>query len=516
MKDAVIGVDIGTTGCRAVIYRPNGQALANCSAEYPLHTPHAGWAEQQPIDIWHACKTVVHDAVQQAALPPTAIAGMCFSVAFHSFLAVNANGEPLCPVLTWADSRSQPYTEQLKKTLDGNALYHRTGCPLHPMYPLSKIVWLRQERPDAFRQAAKFISIKEYIIQRLTGQFVIDRSIASGTGLYNFLTYDWDQEALAAAGITADQLSSVYPTSHVLEGILPGIAAELGLPAATAVVLGAGDGAMANLGSGVVRPGQLTATVGTSGAVRMLIRQPQTDPQGRTWCYNLNEDYWMAGAAINNGGISLRWVRDQVAADVKTRVAACGRDPYDLLTEAAASVAPGADGLLLLPLFSGERAPYWNADARGVLFGMGLNHETRHIVRAALEGVMFRMYSIFNALEAVAGQAGEIRVSGSFTRSPLWLTIMADIFGREILAPGEPEGAAFGASAFGMTALGLLTDLEAIGKLTAVREIYRPSPIHHTTYQELYDIYLRVYWNLQTEFHDIAAVQRRTKGEHHG
>ncbi|KYZ76280.1 gluconokinase [Anaerosporomusa subterranea] len=510
-RTAVIGVDIGTTGCRAVIYLPNGQSLANFSAEYRLFTPHAGWAEQQPADIWQAFITVVRSAVQQSGLPPQAIAGMCFSVAFHSFLAVDAAGEPLCPVLTWADSRSQPYTEKLKTTIDGKALYHRTGCPLHPMYPLSKAVWLRQERPEAFRRAAKFISIKEYVIKRLTGQFAVDRSIASGTGLYNFETLAWDQEALAVVGITADHLSTVYPTSHVLEGILPSVAGELGLDSSIAVVLGAGDGAMANLGSGVVRPGQLTATVGTSGAVRMLIKQPQTDPQRRTWCYNLNEEYWMAGAAINNGGISLRWVRDQVAADVKQQAAACGRDPYDLLTEAAANVAPGAEGLLLLPLFSGERAPYWNADARAVLFGVGLNHETRHIVRAALEGVMFRMYSIFSALKDVAGQASEIRVSGSFTRSPLWLTIMADIFGREILAPGEPEGAAFGASAFGMVALGLLKDLEAIGQLTSIREIYRPDLTNHATYRELYDIYLRVYWNLQKEFHDIAAIQRRPK-----
>lgn len=507
-KNAVIGVDIGTTGCRAVIYLPDGQLLANVAAEYRLYTPRAGWAEQQPQDIWQAFVSVVAAAVRQAGLPAPAIAGLCFSVAFHSFLAVDAADEPLCPVLTWADSRSQPYTEQLKAAIDGNALYHRTGCPLHPLYPLSKTVWFQREH-QAAKRAAKFISIKEYIIRRLTGQFAVDRSIASGSGFYNFHTLAWDEEALAAAGISAEQLSPVYPTTHVLSGILPQVAAELGLETSLAVILGAGDGALANLGSGVVRPGQLTATVGTSGAVRMLVKQPQTDPERRTWCYNLNEDYWMAGAAINNGGISLRWVRDQVATHIKQRAAACGRDPYDLLTEAAAAIAPGAEGLLLLPLFSGERAPYWNADARGVLFGLGLNHQTAHIVRAALEGVMFRMYSIFSALEDVAGRAGEIRVSGSFTRSPLWLAIMADIFGREILAPGEPEGAAFGASAFGMVALGLLKDLEAIGSLTTIKKVYRPDLNHHALYRELYDIYLRVYRNLQQEFGDIAALQRR-------
>lgn len=509
-KQAVIGVDIGTTGCRAAIHRPDGRLLASQAREYPLLTPRPEWAEQDPDIIYQKFCEVVSAAVSQAGLAPEEVAGLSFSAVFHSFLAVDRDGEALCPLLTWADNRSQQAAERLKKTVDGTAVYRRTGCPLHPMYPLAKIAWLAAERPDLFRRAAKFVSIKEYIVHRLTGRFAVDRSIASGTGLYNFNTLEWDEELLAVLGIGAERLSAVHSPAAVLPGIRPEAAAALGISPATPLVLGAGDGAMASLGSGVVRPGLMAATVGTSGAVRMLSPRPLTDEQGRTWCYNLNDDYWMVGAAINNGGIALRWVRDEIAECASREAAATGADAYDLLSGYARAVPAGSEGLIALPLFTGERAPYWNADARGILFGLTLTHTKRHIVRAILEGVVYRMYSIFAALESVAGPAEEVRASGSFTRSPLWVQIMADTFGRPVKVPGEPEGAAFGASAFGMVALGLLPDLAAIGQLGAVREVFRPDAANTARYSELYGIFTRVYRNLQKEFSDIASIQRGT------
>lgn len=509
MIEAVVGVDIGTTGCRAAVYTAAGAEMGGQSAEYPLYTPYAGWAEQDAEEIWRAFVSIVAGAVAASGLEPGEISGISLSTAFHSLLPVDREGNPLGRLMTWGDSRSQPYTEQLKQKTDMKAVYRRTGCPLHPMYMPSKILWLRHEQPDIFRRAKRFVTIKDFLLYRLTGRFMVDRSIASGGGFYNFKTMDWDEEVLALAGVSRDQLSTVASSSQVLEGVNAAVAGVLGLSAGVRVVLGAGDGAMANLGSGVVRPGQMTATVGTSGAVRMLIPAPQTDEKGRTWCYNLDDRYWMAGAAINNGGISLRWVRDQIATELKQQADQSGRDAYELLTDLAASVPAGSDGLLLLPLFTGERAPYWNADARAVMFGLNLAHEKRHIIRAAMEGVIFRMYSIFTALEDVAGTADEIRVSGSFTHSSLWLQMMADIFGRDVLVPDKPEGAVFGAAAFGMVSLGILPDIESIGQFIRIKKAYHPAPDTHAIYQELFAIYQRLYWNLQNEFRDIAAFQRK-------
>jgi gluconokinase len=503
----IISVDIGTTGCRAAVFRPDAVQLAGSSAEYPLHTPEPAWAEQDPEEIYQAFVRTVNEVVAAARLSADDVAGLSFSSVFHSMVAVDAEGQALSRLLIWADTRAQKYTEKLKAERDGKAIYSRTGCPLHPMYWPSKILWMRQETPQVFARTAKFLSIKEYILYRLLGKFVVDRSIASGTGLYNFKTLSWDEELLAALGIGEDKLSQVLSTTHVERGLTPAAAAALGLKTGTAVVLGAGDGVMSAVGSGAVNPGQLTAMIGTSGAVRVVADKPGVDEQSRTWCYNLTDAYWVLGGAINNGGIVFRWVRDQLGAEERQEAARLGLDAYDLLCREAEKVPAGSGGLLCLPFFTGERAPYWNANARGVLFGLSINHERPHIVRAALEGVVFRMFSIFSALEEVSGAVTEIRASGSFTRSPLWLQIMADIFGRTITVPGEPEGSVFGAAVLGMSALGMLGDVREVTRFINIKDRYQPVAANHERYQALYAIYQRVYWNLQQEFSAITDLQ---------
>lgn len=510
-KTAIIGVDIGTTGCRAVIYRVDGKALASCTAEYALYTPHTDWAEQDPEEIYQAFLLVVRGAVMQAKLAPTEIAGIAFSSVFHSLVPVDINGQALSRLLIWADTRSQEYCEQLKAAHDAKRIYASTGCPLHPMYWLSKIFWMRNELPEVFRQTAKFISIKEFVLYRLLGKYLADRSLASGTGIYDIYKQEWHTGLLEIIGITLNQLSPVVPTTHVEEGIVPEVAAQLGLHSRTSVIIGAGDGVLANVGSGAVSPGQLTATIGTSGAVRMITDTPRIDDKGRTWCYNLSEQHWVLGGAINNGGIALRWVRDKFAVPEQQIAEKLGLDAYDILSRYAAQKPAGSDGLIMLPFFAGERAPNWNANARGVLFGLNLNHGKRHIVRATLEGVIYRMFSIFTALQEVAGLAEEIRVSGSFTHSPEWVQIMADVFGKSIAVPDEPEGAAFGAAVLGMVALGMIHDITDVAKMVRIKKFYQPNAQHHERYCQLYAIYDRIYWNLQEEFEEIAKIQRSWK-----
>lgn len=508
---AVVGIDIGTTGCRAVIHRIDGAILANQSLDYPLYTPHHTWAEQDPEEIFQAILIVIEKAVLQAGVRPEDIACMSFGSVFHSFIPVDKEGNALYRMMNWADQRSQSYTEELKRAHDAAAIYRNTGCPLHPMYMPSKIVWLKKERPDLFSRTYKIISIKEYVLYRFLGKYIIDRSIASGGGMYNIHKLEWDKDLLRILGVSADLFSEAVPTTHIEEGITPGIASRLNLPRSLKVVIGAGDGVLSSIGSGAVNPGQLTAMIGTSGAVRLVTDKPTVDAKGRTWCYNLTEQHWVAGGAINNGGIAFRWMRDKFA-ETEQRVAdKLGLDAYQLLSRYAEKVPAGSNGLILLPFFAGERAPHWNANARGVLFGLNLNHDKRHIIRATLEGVTFRMFSIFKALNEVAGPVNEIRVGGSFTRSKLWVQIMADVFGKVISVPGEPEGSAFGSVILGMHALGLLRDIKEVGNFINIKERYYPIEEHHHHYQELFEIYERIYWNLQAEFSAIADIQRLRK-----
>ncbi|MBU2699958.1 gluconokinase [Sporomusaceae bacterium BoRhaA] len=507
-QQAVMGIDIGTTGCRAVIYRPDGTTLANQSLEYPLYTPQAAWAEQDPEEIYAAFIQVVSRAMVQSKLKADELAGICFSAVMHSVIPIDQNGHPLHNMLIWADSRSQLYTEKLKNDFDVKNIYCKTGCPLHPMYPLSKILWFKYERPDIFARTAKFIGIKEFICYRLFGKFIVDKSVATATALYNIHTMEWDSELLTILGISSEMLSEVVPTTFIVQGIVSEIADRLGILTDTPLVMGATDGILSNIGAGAINPGQVTAMIGTSGAVRIVTDKPKVDEKMRTWCYNMTEDYWVLGGAINNGGIAFRWARDKFAATEQYVADKLDLDTYEILSKYAEQKPAGSDGLIMLPFFSGERAPYYNANARGVLFGLNLNHGKRHLVRATMEGIVYSMFSVFRALEEVTGKAGEIRVSGSFTRSRLWVQIMADVFGRVITVPGEPEGAAFGAAILGMYALGMIQDIKEVKHLIHIKERYYPDEALHARYQRLYLVYERIYWNLQKEFEEIAEIQR--------
>jgi gluconokinase len=255
----------------------------------------------------------------------------------------------------------------------------------------------------------------------------------------------------------------------------------------------------------------MSATIGTSGAVRMLTDRPLTDDKGRTWCYNLTDTVWVAGGAINNGGIALRWMRDKFSETELSVADKLGVDAYELMTQYASKVPPGSDGLIMLPFFTGERAPNWNADARGVLFGLTLNHGKSHLVRATMEGVCYRMNSILSALQEVTGSIREIRVSGSFIRSDVWLQMLADVFNQNVNVPNVNEGAAFGAAVLGFVSSGILDDISATADLVNIERTYRPRDEDVACYKELHDIYERIYWNLQQEFSVIADIQRRAK-----
>ena len=505
-QSIIIGVDIGTTGVRSVAYRL-GNAAATATEEYPLFTDQSGVAEQDADVIMMATEAVIARTVQQLGAEVSDVKGLAFSSVFHSFLAIGEDGRPLTRLMTWADTRSQIYLDEVKELMDWDASYHRTGCPLHPMYSLLKIYWLRKNNPEAFRKATWFGSIKDYAFHRLTGKRMVDRSIASGSGCYNIQTLEWDQEILKLLGISKEQMLTVVPTT-AHEGLQSSMAQRLGLPAGLPVVIGAGDGMMANVGVGAVKPGQLNITIGTSGAIRMAADQPKTDKKRRTWCYNLAEGRWMLGGAINNGGISFRWARDKFAETEQRVAEKLGLDSYSLLATYAEKVPAGSNGLILLPFFTGERAPNWNANARGTLFGLTLNHDKRHIIRATLEGICYRMKSVLESLEEITGTAEEIRVSGSFTRSEVWLQILADVLGREINVPNVEEGAAYGAAILGFYSLGMLSSIDAAADLIGIKKTYFPNKDHQETYEKLYKIYYEIYWNLQDQFQQIADFQR--------
>jgi gluconokinase len=281
-EQCIIGLDIGTTSCKSLVVNLHGTPLGSGSAYYPVLSPFPTWAEQDPEAIFAAVLQAVKSSLDSSEVEPERVLATGVSAALHSLLAVDAQGKPLTKAMIWADTRSAASSAQIKAQCDAHRIYQRTGCPVHPIYPLSKIVWLRSNLPAVYQQARKFISIKEYVISNLLGRYIVDRSVASATGLFNIHTLDWDEEALEIVGIGPDRLSEHVPTTTILEGLDPGCAEAMGVRPDCLLIVGAGDGLLSNVGAGSVEPGQVTCMIGSSGAVRVISSQPKVDEQERT------------------------------------------------------------------------------------------------------------------------------------------------------------------------------------------------------------------------------------------
>ncbi|PWU70409.1 gluconokinase [Gracilibacillus dipsosauri] len=509
MSDVMIGVDIGTTSTKAVVFDKNGKALSRAGVEYPLYTPRPEVAEQDPEEIFQAVITVIKDSMKQANITGEKVQFISFSSAMHSLMVVNQDGKPLTNSITWADNRSSSYMEKVKQTLNGHQIYLRTGTPIHPMSPFLKLIWLKAEQPELFQPSHKFISIKEYIFYRLFGQYLIDYSIASATGMFHLEQLDWDQEVLQLLQIKKEQLSTPVATTHSVTGLYPQYAEELGIPANLPFIIGASDGVLSNLGVNAIEPGVVALTIGTSGAIRTVTNKPVTDPKGRIFCYALTDKHWVIGGPVNNGGMIFRWLKDEFGHVEVEKEKQTGESSYDLLTSLAESVPPGSEGLLFHPYLTGERAPLWDANARGSFFGLSMHHKKAHMVRAVLEGITMNLYSVLLALEELIGEPKRIQATGGFARSRFWRQMLADIFGQQVTVPESFESSCLGAVVLGMYAQSEINSLEEVGRMVGSVHSHQPNPDAAKAYQELMPIFIRIPRLLEKEYEAISRVQKK-------
>lgn len=504
-----MGVDMGTTSTKAVLYDQQGKVLHTHRVEYPLHSSVPGMAEQDPDEIFHAVKEcmkrVIADSKRNAGKHLKLIS---FSSAMHSLIVVDETGKPMTRCITWADNRASEMASRILTEMDGLSIYKRTGTPIHPMSPLTKIAWLRESDPETFAKAYKFIGIKEYICHRWFGKYMVDYSIASATGLFNLEQLNWDEGAMEIAGITADKLSDPVNTTTVFTGIDQHDAQEIGIQPDTPFVIGASDGVLSNLGVNAIDPGVVAVTIGTSGAIRAVTDKPVTDAKGRTFCYALTDRYWVVGGPVNNGGMTLRWVRDELASAETETAKRLGIDPYEMLTKMASRVAPGSDGLIFHPYLAGERAPLWNADARGSFFGLSLIHKREHMIRSVLEGVILNLYTVLLAVEETIGVPTKIQATGGFARSALWRQMMADIFNHEVHVPESFESSCLGAVILGRYAIGEIQDFSSLSEWVGTMYVHQPNSAHVAVYHQIIPIFARVSQLLQEEYHAIAEYQR--------
>lgn len=503
----IIGMDIGTTSTKAVLYGDDGKVYSHANEGYPLYRDATGMAEEDQNEILEAVTKALQQVVGHINFKEDTLKGVSFSSANQSLIALDKDHQPLTRIQTWGDTRSTKYAQQIKNSDRGQAIYEKTGTPIHPMSLLCKIMWLKNEKPDIYEKAAYYCGIKEYIFYRLFGVWQMDISVASCTGLFNIFEQKWDQEAMEIAGVTAKQLPPVVDAYHQFSGLKEEVAKITGCPADTTFIQGAFDGALSNLGVGAIDNGVVAVTIGTSGAVRIVTDHPVTDPKGRIFCYAVDKDHYVVGGPVNNGGDVFRWARDNLFDSEKSTAALLHKNAYDLLTEIAAQVPAGSDGLLFHPYLSGERAPIWEANARGSFFGLTQMHTRAHMVRAVLEGIVYNLYTVLLALEEVVGQPKEILATGGFARSQLWRQMLADVFERPVTIPQDFESSCLGAAVIGMKSLGMADDFNVVKQFIGETSTYDPNPENFDVYRELVPIYIRLTRQLRPEYENIARFQ---------
>ncbi|RYY20420.1 MAG: gluconate kinase, partial [Chitinophagaceae bacterium] len=463
-----------------------------------------------PHTIFDAFVESVSDVILSLQEKST-LTAMCFSSAMHSVILVDINDQPVTNVITWADLRSREQAARLKESPEGASIYRLSGTPIHPMTPLCKIMWFHETQPALFKKAARFISIKEYIVYRLTGKYLVDYSIASATGLFDIYHLKWNAAALSVAGITADQLSDPVTTTHI-EQVDFSLSEDLAIK--TQLVIGASDGCLANLGSNAVKHGDVSITIGTSGAVRMVNAAPKYDSKARIFNYVLTPELFVSGGPINNGGVLLKWytenflqfkssevgpgsVSNESSAPAKPE----SSNEFEYFIEIASTAPPGCEGLIFLPYIQGERAPVWDADAKGVFFGVRSVHTQAHFMRAIIEGICFSLRDVSNSLEETMGAITNVYASGGFVKSPTWVQILCDILGKKIYITDTADASSIGAAMLGLYATNVIVRVEDAAKFLTIQKTYLPAANVSKAYQRNFGIYSNLYNKLKDEFH---------------
>lgn len=461
-----IGIDIGTTATKAVCFDVDGNVIKQLSHSYPMYHPKPDWSVQNPHEILETVLKCIREITNGIDFQ-----FISFSSAMQSIIAIDETGKPLTDAVLWADNRAKDIADKIKNAEEGKRFYKKTGIPIHPFSPMTKIAWFKEFDTEIFSKTSKFISIKEYVWHHLTGEYATDTSMASGTGLLNIHTLKWEDEILDFLQIKTHQLSEIREVTHQAKGILDGFL----------YIIGGGDGPLANLGTGSMNEGFMALTIGTSGAVRMPVNTPFVDEQMRTQCYHLHGNKYLSLGAVNNGAIVLQWLKEAI---LKTD------DSYEELFEAAEKIPAGSEGLLFVPYLLGERAPIWDASAQGSLLGMQIVHTQAHLVRATLEGILFGLFQIAEILLPDPQKRKEtiIMASGGFGKSELWLQIVADIFQMKVQTSQTIEGSAWGAVLIGMQSTGI--NVENQNKAV---KTYLPNLSNKNVYEDSFNKFKKVY-----------------------
>lgn len=509
MASYYLGIDIGTSGTKALVMDDKAKVLATANGEHGISAPRPGWSEQDPADWWNATVKAVRGALAKAKVDGQKIAGIGLSGQMHGLVITDDAGKPLRPSLIWNDQRTAKQAAEIEQTVGGKAkLIELVGNPAMTSYTLTKLLWVRQHEPRVYDRIKHLLLPKDYVRLCLTGEFCGDVSDMSGTLMLDQRTRKWSDKIISKFQLDRGYLPPVVESQEITGLVTKAAAAKLGIAAGVPVVGGAGDNQAAAIGNGVVNDGLTSASIGTSGVVYTHTQKYHTDPQGRvaTFCSSVAGEYCMFGCVLSAGG-SFQWYRNtmsqaEVAAAKKLKV-----DAYDLLIEQAKSAPAGCEGLFFLPYLTGERTPHADPLAKACWIGIHSRTTRNEMVRAVVEGATYAMNDVVTLLREMGSPIKQIRLTGGGARSEFWRQLQADIYGTTCVTINAEEGPAYGAALLGAVGTGLFKDVRtACKQAISVTRTIPPQAKLKKFYANHYAQYARLYPALKEQFANIAGL----------
>lgn len=505
MQQYILAHDLGTSGNKATLFSLDGKLGASTVVSYPTYYPADGFVEQNPEDWWKAvCESTRH-LLQKATISASQIAAVCFSGQMMGCLLVDKNGTPLRNMITWADTRSGKQADKMESLLGMKEMYQLTGNRIGAAYMASKLLWVRDNEPEIYSRAAQVLQAKDYIIYKLTGQFVTDYSDATGSNLFDIHTRQYAKDVLDTLNIDYSLLPELRASTDIAGLITSSAASATGLIQGTPVVIGGGDGACACVGAGVVQPGSAYATLGSSAWVALASKAPVLDPKMRVYTLgHLDKDLCMPVGAMSAAGLSYNWYRETLCQPEAQTATEHEKSIYDIIDQTILDTTPGADGVLFLPYLMGERSPLWDINARGAFLGLSATTKKGNLSRAVLEGIGFNLKIILDALER-SENISHFTITGGGAKGAVWLQILADMWQKTLHVPVYIEEAtSLGAAVCGGVGIGAFKSFDVVTQFNSTLRTVEPNAAITPQYQALYAIFKDVYAGLQAPYQQLA------------
>lgn len=503
-------IDVGTTGCRTIIFSILGKLVSEAYEEYQSIFLSPTWIDHDPATWLKAMRNTLKQAIKLFPGDANDIAAICVISQRSTFIPVDPDGNPLDNAILWQDKRAIAQADFIRRELGAEYVYHRTGLRIDAYFTLPKLLWLKENKPQVFGRAHKILTVHDFIIHHLTGEFITDWTQASRTMLFNISELKWDAELCERFGIPMEMLAKAVPSGTIVGGLKKSLRAEFNLRTDIPVVSVGGDQQAAAVGLGVVVPGLLCANTGTGSFILAHSERPAFDEKQRVVCTaSAVAGKWLIEAGIYTSGSVYRWFRDNFAMVESNAARDLKIDAYDILNSEMKNTSPGAEGILLLPHFAGSAAPYWDPLAVGLIFGCSLGHKRSHVIRGLLEGICFEICKNIRIIESLTSEIREIRVSGGATRSTTFNQIQADVYGKAVMRSISEQSSALGAMLVAATGIGLYPDIPtavSAGVSFDAHDRRTPNEEDHLLYEKMLKLHDEIYVALSS--HNIYGKAR--------